>query len=69
MLIDSKTIGGDDVDIYRSSEYRVKTIVPYLENPKMNTYLFDQGELDQFLKDYENFAEFIVSVKQVVAKA
>ena len=69
MLIDSKIIGSDDVDIYRSSEYQVKTIIPYLENPKMNTYLFDQNELDQFLKEYATFAEFIISIEQVVAKA
>ena len=69
MLIDSKIIESDELDIYKSSEYQVKTIVPYLENPKMNTYLFDQGELDQFLKDYATFAEFIISVEQVEAKA
>ena len=69
LLIDSKIIGSDELDIYKSSEYQVKTIVPYLENPKMNTYLFDQNELDQFLKNYATFAEFIISVEQVVAKA
>ena len=69
MLIDSKIIGSDELDVYRSSKYQVKTIIPYSENHKMNTYLFDQDELTQFLEDSVKFAEFIISVEQVVATA
>ncbi len=65
MLIDSKIIGSDELDVYRSSKYQVKTIIPYSETPKMNTYLFDQDELTQFLEDSVKFSEFIISVREM----
>jgi len=39
LLIESKSIGSDEVDIYLSSKYRVTTIIPFKGNPIMNIYL------------------------------
>jgi hypothetical protein len=47
----------------------VTTVVPLVKNPKMNVYIFNQKEFDDFLKDYIKFGEFIVSVEQVQATA
>ena len=69
MLIESKAIGNDEVDIYMSSKYRVTTIVPFKENPVMNVYLFTKEELNDFLKGYDQYAEFLVSVEQAEAIA
>ena len=69
MLIESRTISAEEVDIYRTSKYQVITIVPSDQNPAMNFYIFDQEELDQFLKSYTKYAEFIISVSQVEAMA
>jgi hypothetical protein len=69
LLIESKTIGSDEVDIYMSSKYRVTTIIPFKENPAMNIYLFTKGELDDFLKGYDRYKEFVISVEQAEAIA
>ncbi len=69
MLIESKAIESGDVDIYMSSKYRVRTIIPFKQNPVMNVYLFTKDELNTFLEGYDQFAEFIVSVEQAEAMA
>jgi hypothetical protein len=69
LLIESKSIGSDEVDIYLSSKYRVTTIIPLKENPVMNVYLFTKEELDDFLKEYGRYTEFLISVEQTEAIA
>lgn len=69
MLIESKTIEGGEVDIYLSSRYRVKTIIPFKGNPVMNVYLFTKEELNTFLEGYDQYSEFIISVEQAEAMA
>ena len=69
MLIESKAIGSGEVDIYMSSKYRVRTIIPFKQNPVMNVYLFTKEELNTFLDGYDQYAEFIVSVEQAEAMA
>jgi hypothetical protein len=69
LLIESKSIGSDEVDIYLSSKYRVTTIIPFKENAAMNVYLFGKEELDDFLKGYVRYKEFVISVEQAEAIA
>ena len=69
MLIESKAIGSNEVDIYMSSRYRVTTIIPFKENAVMNIYLFTKEELNNFLDGYDQYAEFLVSIEQVEAMA
>ena len=69
MLIESRTIKNDEVEIYRSSRYRITTIIPTEKNPVMNVYLFSQKELENFLGEYVKYSEFLVSVEQVEAMA
>jgi hypothetical protein len=69
LLIESKAIGSNEVDIYMSSRYRVTTIIPFKENAVMNIYLFTKEELNDFLEGYDQYAEFLVSIEQVEAMA
>ncbi len=69
MLIESKAVTTEEVDIYRSSKYQVITIIPSPDKPAMNIYIFSQQELDHFLKDYTKYAEFVISITQVEAMA
>jgi len=69
MLIESKSIGSDEIDIYLSARYRVTTIIPFKENPVMNIYLLTKEELNDFLEGYDQYAEFLVSVEQAEAIA
>jgi hypothetical protein len=69
LLIQSKAIGSGEVDIYISSKYRLTTIIPLGGNPVMNVYLLTKEELDTFLKGYDQYTEFLVSVEQAEAVA
>ena len=63
--VEKDVITSPEVNRYRSATYRVITIVPLVENPTRNIYLFDQEALESFLEGYEEYAEFIVSVEQM----
>ncbi|HVP80067.1 MAG TPA: hypothetical protein VMV04_19470 [Thermodesulfobacteriota bacterium] len=69
MLIESKPMERDDMDLYLSSKYRLTTIIPLRENPVMNVYLFTKEELDTFLAGYNQYTEFLVSVELAEAVA
>ncbi len=64
LLNESKVIGSDEVDIYVSSKYRVTTIPPFNENPVMNVFLFPKEELNVFLEEFDQYAEFLVSAER-----
>ena len=69
MLIESKIIGNEEAEIYRSSKYRVTTIIASGINSVMNVYIFNREELNDYLTCYNKYAEFIVSVEQAEAMA
>ncbi len=69
MLVESRRITSEEVEIYRSSKYEVVTVIPSGQNPTMNVYFFDQEEMEGFLKTYSRYSEFVVSVRQVEATA
>jgi hypothetical protein len=69
LLIESKSIGSDEVDIYLSSRYKVTTIIPVKENSIMNIYLLTKEELNDFLEGYDQYTEFLISVEQAEAIA
>ena len=60
--VESKIITPEEVDRYRTARYRVTTIVPLVENPTENSYVFDEEGLESFLDGYEEYAEFIVAI-------
>jgi hypothetical protein len=63
--INSEVISEKDRDEYFFSSYHVTTIVPLSKEPYMNRYIFNQEQLDQFLENYDEFAEFIVEIKKI----
>jgi hypothetical protein len=67
LLIESKAIGSDEVDIYMSSRYPVTTIVPLEESPVMNVYLFTKEELNHFLRNTTNMRNSLVLVERAEA--
>ncbi len=69
MLIESKGITSEDVEIYRTSKYRVISILPSDPRPTMNVYIFNHEELDHFLRSYSKYSEFVIAVSQVEALA
>ena len=69
MLIESKDITEDELEIYGSSKYEVIVVLPFGGNPRMNTYILDQIELGDFMRSDGEYAGFVISVKQVIASA
>ncbi len=62
---ESVVITQDEVERYQSATFRVMTIVPYLEGPVRNTYYLNQEGVDQFLENYNEFAEFVVEITRL----
>lgn len=62
--IKSDIIKSDEVERLRSLKYRITTVIPTVEKPKMNVYILSQDELEDFLEGYYEYAEFIVSVEK-----
>jgi hypothetical protein len=63
--LEKEVITPQEVDYYRSAKYRVTTVVPLVENPTRNIYVFDQEAMESFLNGYEEYAEFIVRVERI----
>ncbi len=59
-----KVINQKEVDAYAKSNYILKTIIPYVEEPQLKTYKLNQVELDAFLEGYDEYAEFIISLEK-----
>ncbi len=54
-----------DAEGFASAKYRVTTVVPLVDNPALNSYIFDQEELTSFLEGYEEVAEFLVGIERL----
>lgn len=61
----SVVISPKNRDEYSSSSYHVTTVVPLVEDPYINRYIFNQEQLDQFLENYNEFAEFLIEIKKI----
>lgn len=62
--IDFKIINNEECNNLHSQKYIVKTVIPYVNSPRENTYIMTQEELNDFLEGYTEYAEFIIEVRQ-----
>lgn len=62
---ETEKISSGEREKYFNSNYQVTTVVPLEEGPYLNRYIFDQEQLDQFLENYDEFAEFLVEIKKI----
>jgi hypothetical protein len=53
------------VEQLSKAHYRVTTVVPLVDNPTKNVYVFDQEGMGQFLEGYEEHAEFVVDIRKI----
>lgn len=60
--IDSKIINNEECNNLYSQKYIVKTVIPYMDSPRENTYMMTQEELNDFLEGYSEYAEFIIEI-------
>jgi hypothetical protein len=63
--VESVVIQQQEVDAYIAARYRVTTVVPLVDKPTRNTYVFDQPAMNSFLENYKEYAEFIIAVERL----
>jgi hypothetical protein len=63
--VETEEINRAELSAALEAQYRVTTIVPYVDKPLRNTYVLDQDGLDQLLDGYEEYGEFIVAVERI----
>lgn len=47
---------------FDEQKYIVKTVIPYVVDPQLRTYIMTQKDLDDFLEGYAEYAEFLVEI-------
>lgn len=57
-----KIITDEECIKFTEQKYKVTTVIPYVTDPKMNTYIMTQKDLDDFLDGYSEYAEFLVEI-------
>jgi hypothetical protein len=74
--IETTEISPAEVDRLRDrARFKVTTVIPFRpapsserrdrEHPVRNVYLLSQEELDDFLEDYGQYAEFVIGIEEV----
>ena len=58
--VESKAISQEELNQWHEAQYRVTTIVPLLDEPKMNIRELNQSSLNELLDGYNEYAEFLV---------
>lgn len=65
-ILSEEVITNKEVELFRDETfYELTTIVPLVKNPKKTIRKVTQEQLEDILEDYHEYAEFIVSLKQV----
>ena len=59
----SVAISESDRDSLMNSRYRATTVIPLVDNPRLNVRALDQEGLDSLLEGYETYAEFMVAIE------
>ena len=63
---ESTVIDPSTVDEYRQVRYRLTTVIPYAEDPPVQSVrVLDQAGLDVFFEGYDQFSEFIVDLRRI----
>ena len=55
-------ISKEELGKYTESEYRVVTVIPYIEKPVRIVRILNQMALDELLDGYEDYGEFLVDI-------
>jgi hypothetical protein len=64
-VIQKSVISHNELDKFTQSRYKVTTVIPYVEKPQINVRMLNQEGLDDFLENYNEFAEFLIDISIV----
>lgn len=65
--IETTVISHEELNNFSVATYKLTTMIPYAEEPQRRTYILTQNELDAFLENYPEFAEFAVALERIEA--
>jgi hypothetical protein len=54
-----------DLEEHEQAKYRVTTVIPYVDNPEKRVYIWDRKNLDEFLFDSAEYAEYPISIEKI----
>jgi len=60
-----RIISKEELEIYQNSLYKVTTVTPLVEEPYIEEFTVNKAGLDEFLENYNEYAQFIVFVEMV----
>lgn len=60
-----KKLSKKELKEYMDAAYEVTSVVPLVEGPHINKRILNQEQLDLFLDGYDEYAEFLVSIKKI----
>jgi hypothetical protein len=63
-----EAISKADTEAYEGADYRLTTVIPYVDNPQRFTYIMSHEELEEFFADYSEFGEFVVGIERLPNK-
>lgn len=65
-IVEKEIITSEEVEAYyHKKRYRLTSVIPYVENPKKIIREVTQEQLDEFLENYREYAEFIVDLTEI----
>lgn len=65
-IISEEIISDNQVEYFRDEIfYEITTIIPLVKNPKKITRKMTQNQFEDLLENYQEYAEFVVSVKEL----
>lgn len=66
-VITEEIISSDEVDRRQNARYRLTTVVPLVNEPKLLVREVTQEQLEEYLEGYYEFAEFIVGLEEITS--
>ena len=63
--VDRVTLTPIEEEGYSNGTYEVKTVCPIVGKPLMITYHYAQDDLDEYIREYASFVEYIVSIVRI----
>lgn len=60
-----KVLSNKELGDYMDALYEVTSVVPLVKKPYMNKRILNQEQLDLFLDGYDEYAEFLVEIKEL----
>ena len=63
--VETTVITHEDLNKFSIATYKLTTVTPYAEEPQRRTYILTQNDLDAFLENYSEFAEFAIALERI----